>query len=360
MKKITQIILLILLTTITVFLLFVGLQKDKATKNELAKIAADYNAEQKERQEKINLLEQSIFEDIPGIIAWGDSLTAGSGGEVTAYPNVLQKLISTNIYSIPVINMGIGGESTNTIIGRAGSVPFVVDSFTIPEENLKVEINLKSSNGNDVAPLRQGDKGINPVTINGIIGEVSIEQETSTSQNFSYYFNRMEPGSSVKVEEGTIINTSAATSTDYQNYMPIIFIRQNGGWNDNPEELIIQIKSILNMDKWNEKYLVLGLTSGTSESRADLEIAMESAFGERYINLRKYIVINGLEQQGLGATEEDMNAKKIGSIPPSLLSDEVHFNSSGYKVIGQAVYDRMIKLGYFDNILKLVDERNSL
>ena len=87
---------------------------------------------------------------------------------------------------------------------------------------------------------------------------------------------------------------------------------------------------------------------------------MVAEFGDKYINLRNYFVKYGLEQQGLDATEEDLNAIKVGSIPPNLLSDEVHFNASGYKVIGQVVYDRMIKLGYFENILELVDERNSL
>ena len=360
MKNKYPLILVVLLTAITVLLIIGGLQKEKETKNELAKRAVIYNAEQKERQEKVKLIEQSIHEDFPGIIAWGDSLTVGAGGEGTNYTDVLQKLIKTNVYSIPVINMGVGGEDTHQIMGRAGSVPFIVDSFTIPEDTSKVKITIKLSNGNTANILRQGDKGVNPVTINGISGIVTIEQESYISQEYTYYFNRTESGAPVNVEDSTIMTTAAASSTDTQNYIPIVFMGQNGGWNENPEELITQIKSILNMDKWNNKYLVLGLTSGTAESRADLELEMTSEFGDRYINLREYIVKNGLEQQGLDATAEDMNAIKEGAIPPSLLKDEVHFNSSGYKVIGQAVYERMIKLGYFDNILQLINELNLL
>jgi lysophospholipase L1-like esterase len=379
MKKKTQVILLILLTTITIFLLLGGLYKEKETKNALAKRAVVYNAEQKERQEKIKLREQSIYEEIeqfvnedfPGIIAWGDSLTAGTGGEGTTYTDVLQSLIKTNILtkkniltktnikSIPVINMGVGGEGTQQIMGRAGSIPFIVNSFTI-DDSSKVRITIKLPNGDSANILRQGDKGVNPVTINGTSGIITIEQDSFSSQEYTYYFNRTEPGAPVNVEDGTIMTTAAATSTDIQNYIPIVFMGQNGGWGGNPEELITQIKSILNMDKWNNKYLVLGLTSGTAESSANLELAMASEFGDRYINLREYIVKNGLEQQDLDATKADMNAINKGAIPPSLLSDTIHFNSSGYKVIGQAVYDRMIELGYFDNILELIDELNSL
>lgn len=371
MKKKTQVILLILLTTITIFLLLGGLYKEKEMKNVLAKRAVVYNAQQKEHQEKIKLIEQSIHEEIeqfvnedfPGIIAWGDSLTAGTGGEGTTYTDVLQSLIKTNILtktnikSIPVINMGVGGEGTHQIMGRAGSIPFIVNSFTIDDSS---KVTIKFPNGDSANILRQGDKGVNPVTINGTSGIITIEQESFSSQEYSYYFNRTEPGAPVNVEDGTIMTTAAATSTDIQNYIPIVFMGQNGGWGGNPEELITQIKSILNMDKWNNKYLVLGLTSGTAESSANLELAMASEFGDRYINLREYIVKNGLEQQGLDATEADMNAINKGAIPPSLLSDTIHFNSSGYKVIGQAVYDRMIELGYFDNILELIDELNSL
>ena len=360
MKNKYQLILVILLTAITALILIGGLQKEKEMKSKIAEVAVVYNAEQKARQEKISLIEQAIVEELPGIIAWGDSLTAGAGGEGTNYPNQLQSLIKSNVYDIPVINMGVGGENTNTIMGRAGSVPFVVNSFTIPNDTSKVEITIMSSDGNSVAPLRQGDNGVNPVTINGISGTISIEQATYTSQEYTYYFNRTEPGTPVNVEDGTVITTAATTLNDYQNYIPIVFMGQYGGWNENPLELISQIKSILNMDQWNDKYLVLGLTSGTAESRADLELAMQGEFGDRYINLREIIVKSGLEQLGIIATEADLNAMNEGAIPPSLLSDSVHFNSSGYTFIAQVVYDRMIELGYFEVIKELIAERKSI
>ena len=358
MEKKVQFTILIFLTGIALILLLGGLHKEKIEKNKIAERATAYNIKHKEREEKVNSIEQAIYKDTPGIIVWGDSLTAGAGGEGTNYPDVLQRSIKTNIYTIPVINMGVGGEDTPTIMGRAGSVPFVVSSFTIPKDTSKVEITIKSSNGNNVFPLRQGDNGLNTVTINGITGIITIEQASYTSQESTYYFNRTEPGNSVNIADSTIITSNSWA--DYQNYIPIVFMGQNGGWNENPEELIAQIKSILSMDKWNDKYLVLGLTSGTTESRAVLESAMESEFGNQYINLRKYIVQNGLEIVNFEATVADINAINEGAIPLSLLSDPIHFNSLGYKVIGQAIYDRMMKLGYFNNVIELVKELGAL
>jgi len=326
--------------------------------NKLEKISAQAlkaQAESDKIKEKIDALEQSIYEDIPGIVAWGDSLTAGAGGSGVTYPNVLQELINENIYDIPVVNMGVGGENTNTIMGRAGSVPFVVDAFTIPADRTKVEINIHSSNGNPVAPLRQGDGGVNPVTIAGVEGIISIEQESSTSKEYTYYFQRSKSGNSVYVKEDTIVYT--ASFKKYNNYIPIIFMGQNGGYED-AQDLINQINSILDMDKWNEKFLVLGLTTGDAESRRELESLMESEYGDRYLNLRNYLSKNGLEIAGLEPTAEDKEAIAVGAVPPSLLSDKVHFNSYGYKVIGHAIYERMQELGYFDNILKLVEKIN--
>lgn len=83
-----------------------------------------------------------IADKLPGIVCWGDSLTSGPGGNAMTYPISLQNSINNAIcsaydpvsslsdeakslvnpddykISIPVINMGVGGETTNTILGR--------------------------------------------------------------------------------------------------------------------------------------------------------------------------------------------------------------------------------------------------
>lgn len=47
--------------------------------------------------------------------------------------------------------------------------------------------------------------------------------------------------------------------------------------------------------------------------------------GERFINLREYLVNYGLEDSGLTATKEDKQAIAIGKCPPQLLSDGTHY-----------------------------------
>ena len=116
------------------------------------------------RQENLEAITQAYEKDmqtvaqyLPGIVCWGDSLTAGSSGNVS-YPGTLQKYIDTylcDIYnfastienaqdysrldwdqytvSIPVVNMGAGKEDSATILGRSGVAPYVAGTdFEIP------------------------------------------------------------------------------------------------------------------------------------------------------------------------------------------------------------------------------------
>lgn len=351
MNKSTKYILVFSLLIVVITVIFLGEYKQKNDQNRLVKTALDYEAKQKKIDASNLKFEKEILSDIPGFITWGDSLTAGAGGNGVSYPSVLQDLISTKVYELPVVNMGVGGENTDTIMGRAGSVPFVTNEFTIPNGTSKTLIDLRSQNGDNVAPLRQGDGGINPVTISGVKGTISINQSSVTSSNFNYYFTRSVEGKSVKVKDESPIKTDSLYK--YKNYVPIIFMGQNGGFNTN-QELINQINSILKMNKSNKKFLVLGLTTGDSISRSALETAMKEEFGSRYLNLREYVSKNGLSIAGIKPSQKDLTAMKIGAMPPSLLSDKVHFNEYGYRVVGHAVFERLNKLGYFNNISKLV------
>ena len=97
-----------------------------------------------------NLLMAYEKQMIPGIVCWGDSLTYGSGGNGTSYPSVLEECLRNERMYIPVVNMGIGGENTVTIAGRAGAVPFRLKEFTIPTESIPVEIFFQEDEGKSI------------------------------------------------------------------------------------------------------------------------------------------------------------------------------------------------------------------
>ena len=194
-------IVAVIAAMITIFLLYSNHmeQKEKSAelKAEAEAVKREQNLEFNRLNDLVNSVKSAVNTYMPGIICWGDSLTTGAGGDGVTYPQVLEELIKENIIAsldlskivnpsyrylaasaqleslteIPVVNMGVGGENTDTILGRNGAVPFVVsESFTISEDDTKTEIHFTSQNGDKVAPLRQGDRGMESVIINGVKG----------------------------------------------------------------------------------------------------------------------------------------------------------------------------------------------
>jgi len=78
-------------------------------------------------------------DDRPIILAFGDSLTAGSGLPAgSGYPEMLQKELDTRGYSYRVINAGVGGDTTG---GGLARIRRAVD--------LKPEVVILELGGND-------------------------------------------------------------------------------------------------------------------------------------------------------------------------------------------------------------------
>lgn len=277
-----------------------------------------------------------------GIVCWGDSLTAGAGGGGTNYPAVLKDRIEEEYGAkVAVENLGVGGESAADICARAGVYEplAVTENFEIPAGKEKTPISLNA------AVLRQGDGGVNPCVIAGVKGRISIVQTSYTSANYAYTFERSEAGEKVSVAAGTAVVTHASTA--YKNYLSVVFIGQNGGYADF-DELVGRQRALLRRQQENgEKYVILGLTSGTRAERAALEERMEAEFADKYINLREYLSGDGVKDIGVTPTKEDEAQMREGKVPPSLRADEVHLNKKGYRLVGNIVFERMKSLGYF-------------
>ena len=98
------------------------------------------------------------------------------------------------------------------------------------------------------------------------------------------------------------------------------------------------------------KFIVVGLATGTAKERAELEDALQQEFGNKFLNLRQSLCEEGMDRAGIKSTQEDEKRIASGSVPISLMYDEVHFNQYGYQVIAELLYERIIQLGYMDGI----------
>ena len=386
---IRNIVILVVLVLAAAVLLFAMSSVKKQIAAEDALLSEQRSSQRQElneaRQENLETVQKIYNEDLemvaqylPGIVCWGDSLTAGSSGNVS-YPLTLQKYIDTylcDIYdlrfsvenpdlytrinwedyriSIPVVNMGAGQEDCPTILGRAGVVPYVVQSdVVIPAGTEPVSISIAAEDGRTVSPLTAGSSGINPVTIAGIQGTLTLTSSGSSWYQSSYQFTRLEEGEETPVSKGAEIVT--ACKEEYRDYIHIVWLGTYGNYGT-PELLVSNVKTLLQRQNLNsDRYLVIGpcTTNGTwayvnTTTLDSIDSAMLQAFGSHYINLRKYLIEDGLRDAGLTAAKGSMS----GTVPESFRSNAggADMNGVAYELIGKLVFDRMDRLGYFDEV----------
>lgn len=342
-----------------------------------------------QRREITDIVQQAYEKDLatveqymPGIVCWGDSITAGSSGNVS-YPYTLQKFIDTyicDIYdfraglssaeeiasvkgseyqvSIPVVNMGAGQENSATILGRAGVAPFRIRrAFEIPADKTPVTISFDAPDGSKVEPLTAGSAGMNPVSIGGVQGNLALVSSTDGWKQTRYEFTRLEEGEALKIEAGTEV--IPAVAQEYRDYIHVVCLGAYDPYR-NPIELVEDIRQLLARQAKNtDRYLVLGLCTYNSAWKLEssfqldgIDTAMLQAFGDHYVNVRKYLIEDGLRDAGISPTKEDNNNLSKGFVPHSFQSNATgaDLNGLAYKLIGKLVYDRMDRLGYFKEI----------
>lgn len=320
----------------------------------------------KDKREAYMNLAATINYYLPGIVGWGDSLTVGMGSSY-GYMEVLKQLIDENILyntgcTINMAMMGIGGEDSKTIAARAGGIELMVTSdFTIPVNSTPALFSFSSTDGDIIEVGINGNTGIEYVEIEGVRGyltylpnpEYTADTTGSVKNKYVYYFNRLEEGEAKNIVAGTKMLTQGYI--EYSNYFPIVFMGENGGYADE-KDLYNQQMAIVNAGREKDRYVIVGITSGTAAQRESMEITMQQLHGEKYVNARQLISSYGAAMTGTEITVFDQWMIDEGQIPGRLLSDSVHFNEAGYRALGMIIYDNMVKNGYFDEIKAAADE----
>lgn len=390
---IRNIIIFVVLLVVAAALLITMFAVKKRIDDEDELLKAESDSQRQElsnaRQDNLDAIQiaydadlDAIAQYLPGIVCWGDSLTAGSSGNIS-YPSTLQNYINTymcDIYdfystvenaqdytrldwtqytvSIPVVNMGSGKETSETVLGRSGVAPYVIsEKFEIPADTESVAIKFRSENGKEVKPLTAGNAGLNPVTIDGIEGTITLETNAQ-SWGQAYYFTRSQPGEAVTVEKDTQI--IPACTDAYKNYVHIVWLGSYDNLND-PAQLVSDTRVLLSRQAQNpDRYLVLGpctirgsWTSADVTAMDAIDSAMMQAFGSHYVNVRKYLLADGMTDAKLSASKEDKVAMQQSMVPISFRSSSVtgaDLNGTAYRLVGKLVYDRMESLGYFEEV----------
>ena len=302
------------------------------------------------------------------VVCWGDSLTAPHNSNVTIA--TIKELLFNHSLAYPehmardwaddyeIVNAGVGGENTLTIMARQGVYPMKVSkdvSFKTNADGKRYAIfpckELKSSyDERNVYPLMQygydisSPAMINPCHIDGKEYELSISEDKK-----SYILKPSDDSDCHDViRSGSIIETYA--SRHLRNcYAYIYFMGQNTGFKS-VKELISQYKAMIDYGGSN-RYVIIGYhkpntSTPTIKRMIEMEDSMRSAFSNHYINLREYMVNRGISDAGLVATTEDTDSMSLGKVPPQLMEDGTHFTNDGYKLISNLIKDKFKELGY--------------
>ncbi len=138
----------------------------------------------------------------PGIVAFGDSLTAGGqgGGYSTSIPGSTTATLA-GILNLPVVNRGVGGNSSGQIcVRQGGCTTYVTTPVLIPADTTPVQVTwtagyepVTSQGGN------QGANGFDGRPVAGTTGSLAGVHGTATWNNGTFYFTRDTAGGPVSV-----------------------------------------------------------------------------------------------------------------------------------------------------------------
>lgn len=301
-----------------------------------------------------------IYKALPGIAFWGDSQTTGSCGDGVTFPGVVEKLINCKIISRydsslsydHIANEAVPGEDTLTIAGRVGARPFtLIQDTIIPYTPTKAAVYFRSPDGQYVSPLHNA-----VVSMGGVTGTlITRHTRRRTPETNRYYFKREHRGKEATASSGSVIEFHGYDK--YADYINVLFLGENGTYSSD-EDLIEQEKEIVQaLEGDSGRYIIIGMHTGTREKRRNLERQSKKAFGSHYINLRRYMSKKALKAAGIAPDEKDRVYAEKGKSAPALRAGFVHFNSVGYALLGNLVYDRCERLGYFDDLKKICGVR---
>lgn len=169
----------------------------------------------------------------------------------------------------------------------------------------------------------------------------------------SYFISgfKEDSGNNISVPDGAKYFRINSTTDGSSNLALVV--------NGIPEETAVEVlKKSVEDTKAKPKFIIVGLHSYYD---ADRESAMSNAFGQHFVNIRKYIctkILNGettiscygLDDENLTATAEDVKRIDDNLIPRSLLAnatDNTHMNEYGYDVVARLIYKKGHELGYW-------------
>lgn len=335
----------VIILVILAILMFAAVKMDNAKKAEHSQYLKNKSMElQQEAAAKKE--DEEVFEEINAdikIVCWGDDISDKNGKSSFTYE--LQRMLDNNGYSARVINMNVPGDTTKDVMIRSGALRMLTEyELIIPSSPKLVEISIYAEDGSEFNFLKHG-KNQTTVRIGGIWGNLTYNKDKD-----AYFFERKNPGDKTVVAAGTPVTTK--DSIAYRDFLPIISVGMNGGWDDDVYKLIEQQQAILDSCTYNQgSFFILGFPSygdnKTEESLKLTEQILLNQWGNHYMNIRRYMSDEGLLNScEIELGEQDLVQLTVGIVPDAVKRDKINFTDNGCSIIGQLIYYAMERQGF--------------
>lgn len=274
-------------------------------------------------------------ESLPGeIVMWGDSLTAAGG---------ITSRLAAKLPGVTVTNRGRSGQTAQQIAARQGGKKslLTVTGNTIPASG-SVAVTART------VPLlaQTGYPALNePGRLAGVPGVLS-----NAAGSIAYTFTRSAAGDPVPCPPGTPFIADAGKAGRHKT--AIFWAGRN-----NPDTGVSEYVMAMarHLSPATKRFVVLSVTNSADEpagtdkykviKKENDQLAYD--FGPRFIDLRRWLIDNGLAALGITPTAQDRAAIAGDAVPPSLTTDKIHFTAAAQTAIADYLITRLAALEWY-------------
>ncbi len=281
------------------------------------------------------------------IICYGDSITEGMAMDKShTYPSVLQSKLGEQI---KVINAGVGGETSNTIMSRANAVEFTVTNnivFSAGQDEAELDWKLFSTMDGGVIKYRYGKLGNQlstaNVKIDGKAYTMRYQNENGNDESEGkYILSRSDSSSALIIKKGAKVEFDYSSQYD-KCYCAILLMGANDG-NLSVDELIARYKKIA---ATSDKFIAIIPHYG-----ADYTKEFTDAFGNATVNLREYCKEEVWGKYNITKEKKDEYYIGEGLLPSRFVyqgkKGDCHLSQLGYEILADLVYKKGVELDYW-------------
>ncbi|MCE9967133.1 hypothetical protein [Lelliottia amnigena] len=260
----------------------------------------------------------------PKIVAWGDSLTDGSGSQSKlGYPDLLKQ------DGFNVVKKGFPGQASSDIALREGALNPVL---TLKELKRGEYIVL------DFKPV--GDfRKYTPRSYYGKINGIPVVLKRLSDNSWMVFSEKK-----LKCTNNCYYKTNEWITRGKSTY--IFWVGRNNDMNFTKfisRDLELMTRSVPK----GSKFIVIGVTPSQQDDPSSLNsirglnVELSNKYKENFIDMWKEMNSRGIKLANIKPNKNDKNAIKKGLIASSLYNDHTHFNDAGtiavYKIIKEKI-----------------------